>query len=310
MKLIKNLNDLLIGILIGGVVIGGGVYATALAASAVTYSNTTSKLSSTNAQGAVDALYVKAKEKALNANISSAYTYNSSSCVTGDESSCNATTCYKKKTSGSCPSGTIINYKVNSTTTKRFHVLYDNGSTITMQTQGTISYGINWSSSSANGPTKALAKIEDATSSWSNVNNQTYTLGTTSFKTNSYTKCPYSVYTDAYGHSSNKFVCSTNSYTMSSRTAKARLISLQEAIYVGCSKNSGTCPKWMYNYLYSSSSYGYGGVDDNTTGNMGYWTLQTGGPYGAWYVAYTGSIEDSYVDFTSYGARAVVVISK
>ena len=58
MKLIKNLNDLLIGILIGGVVIGGGVYATALAASAVTYSNTTSKLSSTNAQGAVDALYL------------------------------------------------------------------------------------------------------------------------------------------------------------------------------------------------------------------------------------------------------------
>ena len=63
-KMLKNIKDMILGIVIGGTIIGGGVIATTVSSSSVTYSNSTSKLSSTNVQGAIDALYIKT-EKAL-----------------------------------------------------------------------------------------------------------------------------------------------------------------------------------------------------------------------------------------------------
>ena len=57
--------------------------------------------------------------------------------------------------------------------------------------------------------------------------------------------------------------CSSNTYTMSSRTAKARMITMQEARNAGCSSDSMSCPKWMYNYLYNSTSYN--GTKNDTT---------------------------------------------
>ena len=78
--------------------------------------------------------------KIYNKNILEAYTYNQTTgdehfCVTGDEETCQESTCYKTKTEGSCPAGTIIKYKVNNSTTETFHVMYDDASSITMQTQ-------------------------------------------------------------------------------------------------------------------------------------------------------------------------------
>ena len=49
------------GIVLGGVIAGGGVYASTVGASSVSYSNASSGLSATNAQGAIDALYTKVK---------------------------------------------------------------------------------------------------------------------------------------------------------------------------------------------------------------------------------------------------------
>ena len=43
-------------------------------------------------------------------NIKVAYTYNSSSCVTGEEETCVETSCYENSSVGSCPAGTIIKY--------------------------------------------------------------------------------------------------------------------------------------------------------------------------------------------------------
>ncbi len=48
------------GIVLGGIITGGGVYASTVGASSVSYSNASSGLSATNAQGAIDALYEKA----------------------------------------------------------------------------------------------------------------------------------------------------------------------------------------------------------------------------------------------------------
>jgi hypothetical protein len=310
---IKKNFMLVFGFVIGILLAGTGVYATTVASSSVSYNNSSSKLSSSNVQGAIDALYddYKTPNIANVSNIVSGYTYNSSTCVTGDESTCVKTTCYKTKISGSCPAGTIIDYKVNDNTIVRFHVMYDSGSTMTMQSQKNTVYSTAWYASSASntsGPTTILPALESVTAGWSNVNNQTYTMGTTSFKTNAYTGC------------SSYSSCTTNTYTLASRTAKARMITVQEAAALGCTTKSKSCPNWMNNYLYDSTSYG-GTVNDNITlngayGNYGYWTMsaESSSSYYAWYVFYTGYVSYYNGTFstasTSFGARAVVVVSK
>ena len=140
-------NAVLVGIIVGGIIFGGVVYASNATASSITFSNGSTNLTATNVQKAIDALYLKSKESSE--KIVAAYTYNSSSCVTGDESSCVKTTCYQSKTSRSCPAGTIIDYKVNSSTTVRFHALYDSGSTMTMQSQKATIYKRLWNNLSS-----------------------------------------------------------------------------------------------------------------------------------------------------------------
>ncbi len=65
-----------------------------------------------------------------------AYNYSeigSNQCITGEEETCKRTICYKNKTINSCPAGTIIKYKVNSTDIIGFNVLFDEGNTMTIQ---------------------------------------------------------------------------------------------------------------------------------------------------------------------------------
>ena len=114
----------------------GVTAATLITGKEVTYDNTTSKLSSTNTQDAIDELYKNSRLKNKN-NIVEAYTYNQTSgaenyYVTGDEDTCVETTCYESTTAGSCPAGTIVIYKLNENETGRFHVMFDNGATMIM----------------------------------------------------------------------------------------------------------------------------------------------------------------------------------
>ncbi len=124
--------------------------------------------------------------------------------------------------------------------------MFDNGSTMTMQSQRNTVYNTYWSNDSNidSGPLPALSILESVTAGWGNVNDLTYTMGTTVFKDNAYTGC----------NSSSS--CTINTYTLSSRTAKARIITVQEAKALGCSESTKSCPIWMYNYLYKSSSNG------------------------------------------------------
>ena len=315
-----------IGIIIGitiSIVIG----VSAVATKDVVYDNSKSGLTSTNLQGAIDELNTKATTKIeeakkecpegyecikLNTNIVAAYTYNSSSCITGEEETCVKTTCYKSTTAGSCPAGTIIKYKVNDSTTKYFHVLHDDGKTMTLQQRENTVRNKPWYSSSADnskGPTTILSALESETSGWTNVNNQTYTMGTTTFKTNAYTGC------SSYNS------CTTNTYTLGQRTGKVRMITVQEAAALGCTKSNQSCPNWMNNYLNDSTSYG-GTVDDGvpySPDNRGYWTMSadSSSTNSAWNVNYNGNVSNYnvYSDYSnsSYainGARAVVVVSK
>ena len=234
-------------------------------------------------------------------NIKVAYTYNSSTCVTGEESTCVETSCYENSSVGSCPAGTIIKYAVNDTEKKYFHVLHDDGETMTLQQRENTVYNTAWYSSSADnskGPLTILPALESATSGWTNVNDQTYTMGTTTFKTNAYTGCASSE-------------CTTNTYTLGQRTGKARMITMQEAIALGCTIRERSCPNFMYNYLKESTSYG-GTVNDTTGGdNSIYWTMSANSSdtNDAWYVAHSGFVYYGTAS-ASGGARAVVVVSK
>lgn len=236
-----------------------------------------------------------------------AYTYNASTCVTGEELTCQKTDCYKTKTSGSCPAGTIIKYKVNDTDIVNFHVMFDKGSTITMQSQRNIVYNTMWSNNIATGPLIILPILESVTAGWSNVNNQTYTMGTTVLsKGNAYTGCSGPLPSQ----------CTTNVYTLGSRTSRARMLSVQEASAMGCTTTAKSCPNWMNNYLSNSTSYG-GTVNDTGkanygSSNSGYWTMSahsTSSNY-AWYINGTGRADAGNPTYTYYGARAVVVVSK
>jgi len=113
-----------------------------------------------------------------------------------------------------------------------------------------------------------LPALESATSGWTNVLDQTYTMGTTIFKDNAFTEC------SSYNS------CTTNTYTLGERTAKARMITVQEAHGLGCTGSPKSCPIWMYNYLSFSSSSGGSGSGGSSSSNGGT-VNQTGGEYGS-----------------------------
>ncbi len=325
-NIFKKNYKFLIGLVVGlGISIGGVYAATAIAGSGVTYSNSSSGLLATTVQAAIDELYTQTDIRKMG-NFIGAYKYStatSTKCITGNESTCVKSTCYKTKTSGSCPVGTIIKYKVNDSDIVTFHVMYDTGSTMTMQSQKNIINNTAWinkadyityntdstscdyTSCNDEGPMTVLVALERITNSWTNVNDQVYTMGTTTFKTNFFTGCSLSS-------------CEANTYTLGSRKAKARMITLQEAKALGCTTTAKSCPIWMYNYLSSSVDNG-GTVNDNLSDqekgskNNGYWTMSATSSlaYCAWDLSYYGRVYHGNGAFsTDYGARAVVVVSK
>ena len=322
-RLVKNnIFGFVFGVIITLII---SVYAAStLSSSSVYYDNSTSGGSSTTVSGALDELY-DLSDIRNRPNIIVGYTYNQTSgasnyCITGDEDTCVETKCYESTTAGSCPAGTIIVYKVNENETVRFHVMYDNGSTMTMQSQRNTIYTTMWinaadyssentdstvcSNDSCNdeGPITILEALESATVGWVNVNSQTYTMGSTVFKTNAYTGCsPYNS-------------CTTNKYTLPSRTAKARMITIQEAAILGCSDNSGSCPIWMYNYLAYTLNNDNSMGPNGGMGNYGYWTMNADSSTSdiAWSISLNGNFSNYYMstDSIHMGTRAVVEINK
>jgi len=233
-----------------------------------------------------------------NKNIANVWKYDQTSgsstfCVTGEESTCLP---INPKT---FEPGTIIKYKVNPTTEKYFHVVSDGSDTIILQQRENTLNSISWNSNSDNakGPLVVLPALENATSNWTNVLDQTYTLGTTVFKNNAYTGC--STYNS----------CSTNTYTLGQRTGKARMLTIQEASSFGCTYSNQTCPVWMHNYLKDSTNSG-GTV--NQGNDYGYWTLSVLSSNNAYVfgVNYGGNVTSNYNTNATRGARAVIKVNK
>lgn len=251
-------------------------------------------------------IVVESESKSANKYIKAAYKY-SESCPTGEEASCVSSTCYQSNNIGSCPPGTIIKYAVNNSEEKFFYVLHDDGSRLTLQQRENTVYNTPWYSVSVennHGPAIILSALESVTAEWKNVKTQAFTMGTTNFnQTNGNTGC-------------NSSGCTGNSYTLEKKEMKARMITFQEGISLGC--NVGvvlTCPKWLHHYLNGSTSYG-AMVDDATEGaNLGYWTMSADNSTilpntNAWSIVNNGSLTSNLVNHNQLGARAVIVINK
>lgn len=206
-----------------------------------------------------------------------------------------------------------------------------------MQQRENTVRNIPWYASANNnsyGPTTILPYLEAATATWTNVEFQEYTAGYTNFYENAYTGCTYST-------SDYKIKCNVNTYnsdsanlTLAKRKVRARMITAQEASSTRClvwkdgstdstimgdsinAYNHGSCPDWMHNYLYLSTSYGESyndnTVNENGTYNDDYWTMSTDSAISAyaWIVGHGGILGIYSTSDTNRGARAVVVISK
>ena len=220
--------------------------------------------------------------------------------------------------------GDIVKYEVAPGVEKYFNVLYDNGSTLTMQQRENTIYSTAWyaaSNDNSQGPTTVLPALEAATASWTNVKNQSYAARTTEFGTGTFktanTACTWTV-----GATVNAAQCSGNTYPAFTKTnVKARMITANEAGDMNCRmyKSDGSanmsCKKFMNNYLYTSTTYGGTVEDDYHTGsdhNYGYWTMSADLSYStnALTVTRYGTVFSSSTSDLGNGARAVVVVNK
>ena len=337
-RIIQNNIKLFVAFILGGIIIGGiGTYVYAdivIQGTSVGYTDT-NNIGATNVQNAIDKLYELSRTKKQ----IQAWEYHESGnnkCISGEEDTCKKTTCYQ---SGStCSMGTIIKYYVNNNVFHYFYVLRDSGSVITMQQRENTVRNIAWhagNSDNSKGPDTVLPALEQATSTWTNVNILEYTPGTTTLYQNTYTGCTYSGGSDISGYIP---TCGVNTYTSSllgTRKARARMITLLEASSTGClvykdgttytnimgnsinAYNQGSCPDFMHSYLVNSTTYG-GSYKNNTMDIMGrydfgYWTMSAFSNYQdlAWYVSYLGNlVNDVSVSNGHNGARAVVEITK
>lgn len=262
--------------------------------------------------------YYAIANKPQNENIKAVYTYNQTAgadnyCVTGEEATCQPNNCIETRTKGTCPSGTIIKYAVNDSEDKIFYVVHDDGRRMTLQ-QRENTIRSQWyaeSNDNTHGPVTALDALDSATSGWTNVRTQKYTMGTTDFLAHStFAGTNYaSIYTQC--HATYIGACNMKTgYNLAERSSKARMITLQEVRITGCAGPSevASCPIWMYNYLQSSVDNG-GTMNDNTNGG-GYHTMSTftGTQHDWWmmpqaYLSQIGTTNDN-------GIRAVIEIDK
>ncbi len=331
--MIKRNYKLIVGIMVGLLIAGTTVYAAAIISSInVGYSNENSKLVADNVQDAIDEVY----DKSFNKDLITAYEYSEQEpkCINGEEKNCVKTDCYKK--GKTCKQGTVIKYYVKENEYHYFYVLRDDGTKITMQQRENTIRNIAWHAGTldnSKGPDTILPQLEAATSTWVNVNVLEYTPGVTTLYENAYTGCTYTESTT----SDYKVRCETNTYTstvLGTRKARARMITALEASNTGClvykdgdtdnrvlgtsinAYNQGSCPDWMHNYLWQSTSHG-GSYNNYTVNENGvydrcYWTMSaySDNTARAWGVHGVGHLHFYNTTDIGVGARAVVEINK
>jgi len=222
------------------------------------------------------------KNNPTKGNILAVYKYVEPFCITGEEEAC-----VEIGPQPNYTAGTIIKYRVAPGTIQTFYVMYDNGNTLTMIARDAVGWSA-WDASSIstkyytglygytcnNGPITAVEKLEQATSSWINVIDQEYTIGTTPYAGSTsihyYRECYWDdshaikeekCYSPSSGHAPK------SPFTYSgwpTRTAKSRLISAAEALDLGANRNPR--PKWLSNsHTWTMNTFSYLDADDYET---------------------------------------------
>ncbi|MBE6144858.1 MAG: prepilin-type N-terminal cleavage/methylation domain-containing protein [Firmicutes bacterium] len=195
-------------------------------------------------------------------------------------------------TSGTCAPGTKFVIEVAPENIQNFYVVSDVDNKVTLimdrnvdeetlpwinnsdflEAGGDQKDWNNYENMNVYGPITALNYLETQTGGWTNIAAKGYTL------------------TDSvYG-------------TMTRQNARARMLTITEALSVGCQENNTGCPTWLYgNFGTSNPPYGY-------------WLSSASKicSYGAWYVDTTGSVYDidSLATDERLGVRPVIEISK
>ncbi len=194
-------------------------------------------------------------------------------CVTGEEATC----VELKQAPETYEAGIIIKYKVNDTEEKYFHVMFDEGDTLTLQQRENIIYDTAWYNT-----------------------NDDYVIDD---NTNSFT-CPTNIYTLEERIAKARMITIQEDHSLGCLG------------YVNSGLSNETCPVWMYNYLSNSVSNGgtINQANGEYGSNDGYWTLSANSSSElserVWHIVFNGSVGISTPSLKYYGARAVVVIEK
>ena len=196
-----------------------------------------------------------------------------------------------------CANGTLVNVKVNENDTYDFYVINDTGDKLTLILNKNLGSTISWITESdynasggtnygtfgnnEKGPITALNTLKTLTNNWTNVLDNEYIIS-------------------GIGNDGK-----TKIYDDITMNIKARLLTYQEAINLGCSMKSSSCPE----YLYSNLS----GL--NTTDiPAGYWTSTADATNSniALYINYNGNVYNnvSLTFATARGIRPVITIEK
>lgn len=88
--------------------------------------------------------------------------------------------------------------------------------------------------------------------------------------------------------------------------AKARMITLQEVVSLGCTTVNKSCPIWMYNYL--KNAIVNGGTNEGV--DYTYWTSTAKTVDYAWRIYYYARVGNDGTSDVLGGARAVITIEK
>ena len=248
-----------------------------------------------------------------NLHIKAVYEYNQNGtgtgaeyagCLGGAEAGCVDVKSSYTSSSTYAP-GTIIKYEVKAGVEKYFNVIHDDGSTLTLQERQNTVSNVTWGTSVSAGPALtsgyALYSLEQATNDWTYVNTQTYSIG------DGNTTLGYSGCLD-YN------VCNDTRYTLT-RTAKARMITIQELYALDCRYGQNGCKKFVYNYLNGATVVsGYSTVESigtyATDANYMYWTMTAFTSSQVWSLLSGGAVYPYNGLNENAGARAVVAINK
>lgn len=210
-----------------------------------------------------------------------------------------------------CNSGTVMSIQVGDTEAYNFYVISDDGENLELILAHNLGSPVTWSrqTNTKLGPNNLFIELLSRTSTWNKISpiedyeyinaEETDEIG------NEYLSL--SIKNGIVSITSNNGVQSTIN-SENSEKLRARIISEEEAINLGCKRSSNTCPTWLSGNLLA---------ENNSNTPYGYWTVTThytaSSPSNAMSIHYNASIYSANASSSSTlgrGIRPIIKIDK